>query len=124
EANKRNDIRYRPYGIPAHTIENGRTTVTVDNQTASLQVFGNHNLLNLHAAYFACKEYGIVTEDFLHAITTFTGAAKRLQLIASNCTVNVYRDFAHAPSKVKATIQAVKEQFPQRKLFAILELHT
>jgi UDP-N-acetylmuramate: L-alanyl-gamma-D-glutamyl-meso-diaminopimelate ligase len=124
EANKRNNIRYRPYGIPSHTIENGKTSVTIDNQTAALQVFGNHNLLNLHAAYFACREYGIGTEEFLHAITTFSGAAKRLQLIATNGTVNVYRDFAHAPSKVKATIQAVKEQFPKRKLFAILELHT
>jgi UDP-N-acetylmuramate: L-alanyl-gamma-D-glutamyl-meso-diaminopimelate ligase len=124
EANKRNDIRYLPYGIPAHTIENGKTTITIDNQTATLQVFGNHNLLNLQAACFACKEYGIGSEEFLHAIATFIGAAKRLQLIASNGTVNVYRDFAHAPSKVKATIQAVKEQFPQRKLFAVLELHT
>lgn len=124
EANRRNDIRYQPYGIPVHTIEHGKTTVTIDGQTTTLQVFGNHNLLNLHAAYFACKEYGIGTEIFLNAIATFTGAAKRLQLIASGNTVNVYRDFAHAPSKVKATIQAVKEQFPQRKLYAILELHT
>src|SRR3954469_7053329 len=55
EANKRNDVRYRPYGIPAHTIENGKTSVTIDNRTTTLQVFGNHNLLNLHAAYFTCK---------------------------------------------------------------------
>lgn len=124
EANKRDDIRYQPYRIPAHTIADGKTTVTINNQTTTLEVFGNHNLLNLHAAYFVCTEYGIDTTTFLNAIATFTGAAKRLQLIAASDTVNVYRDFAHAPSKVKATIQAVKEQFPQRKLFAILELHT
>lgn len=124
ENNKRTDIHYQPYGIPTHTIHNGKTEVTIDNQTTALQVFGNHNLLNLYAAYYVCKEYGIATDVFLQAIATFTGAAKRLQLIAVNNDVNVYRDFAHAPSKVKATIQAVKEQFPQRKLFAILELHT
>jgi len=124
EANQRSDIRYQPYNIPAHTITNGKTAVTIDNQTATIQVFGNHNLLNLHAAYYVCKEYRIATDVFLHAIATFTGAAKRLQLIAASNTINIYRDFAHAPSKVKATIEAVKEQFPQRKLFAILELHT
>jgi len=124
ENNRRNDIRYQPYSIPEHTINDGKTAVTIDNQATTLEVFGNHNLLNLHAAYYVCKEYGIKTEDFLHAIATFTGAAKRLQLIASGKTVNVYRDFAHAPSKVKATIEAVKAQFQQRKLIAILELHT
>jgi len=124
EKNKRNDIRYQPYQIPMHTIENGKTTVTINKVTGALKVFGNHNLLNLYAAYYACKELKISDEEFIKAIASFTGAAKRLELIGSNASTNVYRDFAHAPSKVKATIDAVKQQYPDRKLIGILELHT
>ncbi len=122
--NRRADIRYQPYGIPQHTIENGKTTVTIENATSHLKVFGNHNLMNLYAAYYACKELGIDANTFVKAISNFTGAAKRLELMASSSSVNVYRDFAHAPSKVKASVEAVKQQFPDRKLYAILELHT
>jgi len=124
EKNLRTDIRYQPYQIPLHTIENGRTTVTINKTTGPLKVFGNHNLLNLFAAYYACKELNITDEDFVRTIGSFAGASKRLELIGSNNACNVYRDFAHAPSKVKATIDAVKEQYPDRKLIAILELHT
>lgn len=120
----RNDIRYQPYGLPAHSITNGATTVTIGDTSARLKVFGNHNLLNLHAAYYACAELGITPAQFVPAIAGFTGAAKRLELMAAGPSNNVYRDFAHAPSKVKATIEAVKQQYPDRKLVAVLELHT
>lgn len=121
---KRADIRYQPYSIPTHTIEAGKTTVVLEGISGSLKVFGNHNLLNLHAAFYACKELGLSANDFTQAIGTFTGASKRLELLSSNEDRAVYRDFAHAPSKVKATIEAVKEQFPDRKLIGVLELHT
>lgn len=121
---KREDIRYQPYGIPQHQINNGVTAVTIEGQTATLQVFGNHNLMNLLAAYYACKELGVDAASFVRSIAAFTGASKRLELLAHNNTTNVYRDFAHAPSKVKATIDAVKQQYPDRKLVAVLELHT
>ncbi len=121
---KRTDIRYQPYSIPTHTIEAGKTTVVLEGISGSLKVFGNHNLLNLHAAFYACKELGISASDFTNAIGTFTGASKRLELLSSREDAAVYRDFAHAPSKVKATIEAVKEQFPNRKLIGVLELHT
>jgi UDP-N-acetylmuramate: L-alanyl-gamma-D-glutamyl-meso-diaminopimelate ligase len=124
EDNRRDDIRYRPYGVPEHSISEGKTTVTIDQVTGSLRVFGNHNLMNLLAAYYACNELGVSAADFVPAIASFTGASKRLELLASGETTNVYRDFAHAPSKVKATIDAVKQQFPDRKLIGILELHT
>jgi UDP-N-acetylmuramate: L-alanyl-gamma-D-glutamyl-meso-diaminopimelate ligase len=117
-------LRKIGYGIPAYRIENGITVVTLDGQSGTLRVFGEHNLLNLNAAYLVTKELGLDTTAFLRGISSFTGAAKRLELLAQSETVNVYRDFAHAPSKVKATIQAVKAQFPERELIAILELHT
>jgi UDP-N-acetylmuramate: L-alanyl-gamma-D-glutamyl-meso-diaminopimelate ligase len=122
--NRRDDICYQPYGIPQHAIENGKTTLTIAGATSELKVFGNHNLMNLYAAYYACKELGVDANTFVNAVSNFSGASKRLELMASSSTVNVYRDFAHAPSKVKATIEAVKQQFPNRKLVAVLELHT
>ncbi|WP_205512745.1 UDP-N-acetylmuramate--L-alanine ligase [Longitalea arenae] len=123
-ANKRPDIRYQPYQVPPHTITNGKTTLTIENQSGELQVFGNHNLLNLHAAWYVCRELGMDAATFIKAVSSFTGAAKRLELLARNEHTIVYRDFAHAPSKVKATIEAVKQQFPNRTLIAVLELHT
>ncbi len=122
--NRRDDIRYQAYKVPSHTIEKGKTTLTVENATSELKIFGNHNLMNLNAAYYACKELGVDAKMFVEAISTFTGAAKRLELLASNDHLNVYRDFAHAPSKAKASIEAVKQQFPDRKLIAVFELHT
>jgi UDP-N-acetylmuramate: L-alanyl-gamma-D-glutamyl-meso-diaminopimelate ligase len=89
-----------------------------------LKVFGVHNLLNLNAAWLVCRQLGVDTRTFANAISTFTGAAKRLELLAQNGSTVVYRDFAHAPSKVKATIEAAKGQFPDKKLVGILELHT
>ena len=124
ESNLRNDINYVPYALPDHSIENGITNVSIGNAKTSLTVFGNHNLLNLQAALLVCKELGIKEDAFAKAISNFEGAAKRLQLIASENGCNIYRDFAHAPSKVTASINAVKEQFPEKKLIAVLELHT
>jgi UDP-N-acetylmuramate: L-alanyl-gamma-D-glutamyl-meso-diaminopimelate ligase len=120
----RKPFRKIGYGIPAYRIENGITVVTLGDQSGSLKVFGEHNLLNLHAAFLVGQELGISAAAFLEGMVSFSGAAKRLELLASHGRVNVYRDFAHAPSKVKATIEAVKKQFPDRQLIAVLELHT
>ncbi len=122
--NRREDIQYQPYRIPAYRIENGITHILIDGYTSSLQVFGNHNLLNIQAACLACQTYGIQTSIFMKAIASFPGAAKRLEVIATYSSATIFRDFAHAPSKVKATLNAVKQQFPHRKLYAVLELHT
>lgn len=122
--NKRDDIRYLPYHIPGHTIEDGITRVIIGKETVQLKIFGDHNLLNLQAAYNVCKKLCINDFDFANAISGFTGAAKRLEILFQNKEYNIYRDFAHAPSKVTASINAVKQQFPHRKLVAVLELHT
>jgi UDP-N-acetylmuramate: L-alanyl-gamma-D-glutamyl-meso-diaminopimelate ligase len=125
DKNKRTDVRYQPYRLPTYFIENGKTEVIVDGEKSDpLKVFGNHNLLNLNAAYFVCKELGVQADEFTKAIADFAGAAKRLEVLAENDNYSIYRDFAHAPSKVKATIDAVKQQFPGRRLIAVLELHT
>jgi len=121
---KRSDVDYLPYTIPRHSINNGETSVIIEGAETKLNVFGNHNLLNLHAAWLVCKQLKISSVQFVQAISSFTGAAKRLELLAKNEHITIYRDFAHAPSKVKATIEAVKKQMPHRKLIALLELHT
>ena len=124
ESCKRNDITYLPYGVPVHTINNGITTLTIGGVSTELQVFGNHNLLNLHAAFLACNTQGIDATSFLNAIADFKGASLRLEKIAGNNNTIIYRDFAHAPSKLKATMQAVKNQYPDKKIVALFELHT
>lgn len=121
---QRTDITYLPYGVPTHTITGGKTTINIEGQEAELKVFGNHNLLNLHAAWLVCKQLGVPEQQFVQAMSSFTGAAKRLELLAQNESTIVYRDFAHAPSKVKATVEAARRQFPDRNIIALLELHT
>ena len=119
-----NGITIIPYSMPSSEIRNGVTYLHSGVQTFPLQVFGKHNLLNLNGARQVCRQVGISDTTFDEAIQTFKGASKRLELIAKNDKRIVYKDFAHAPSKVKATLLAVKEQFPERKVVACLELHT
>lgn len=121
---ERDDIRFVPYGIPDHEIRDGITYLQKEDDSKALKVFGNHNLMNIEAAYQVCIELGVSTEKFMNAISSFKGASKRLEVIYQSGETNVYRDFAHAPSKVKASVAAVKSQFPERKLAAVLELHT
>ena len=113
-----------PYNLPEFVIQNGITTVIYDGQHYPLQVFGEHNLLNMQAARLACESQGITSHDFYLHISSFKGAAKRLELLGQTATASIFKDFAHSPSKLKATIDAVKQQFPDRKLIACIELHT
>lgn len=116
-------VKQIPYNTFPHTIKEGITNLTLHGETP-LRVFGNHNLQNISAAYYACRELGICDEAFLKAISTYSGAAKRLQKIAENKQTTIFLDFAHSPSKLQATIKAVKEQYPSRHLIACMELHT
>ena len=113
-----------PYSIPNHEIINGLTYLIDNDIKYPLQIFGNHNLMNLTAARLACNQMGINNQLFYEAIQSFTGAAKRLELVFKTRTFNFYKDFAHSPSKLKATTDAVKQQFPERKIIACMELHT
>jgi UDP-N-acetylmuramate: L-alanyl-gamma-D-glutamyl-meso-diaminopimelate ligase len=117
-------IRKEGYGVPTHHVDNGMTRVFLDDKWKNMSVFGNHNLMNIQAAWLVCRELDVSIDVFLDQIASFTGASKRLELLAANKQTRIYRDFAHAPSKVKATIEAVKEQFPNSRLLAVLELHT
>lgn len=136
--NLRPDLTKRPYNVPAHEVRNGITylNTTPNPQSPSpasqpssptqipLRVFGKHNLLNMTAARYACNALGVTDEQFDEAIQSFGGASKRLELVKQQGTCAVYKDFAHAPSKLRATISAMKEQYPDRTLVACMELHT
>src|SRR5690606_40080614 len=89
-----------------------------------LQVFGRHNLSNIAAAFTVCEWLGVERDEFYAAIRRFKGATRRLEYVASDNDSVVYQDFAHTPAKLKASIQALKEQFPDKALVAIVELHT
>lgn len=123
-AHTRSDINRLPYSVPAHRIEQGTTVLLHKNRNVKLKIFGIHNLLNLNAARLACNQLNIADEQFYEAIQFFEGAAKRLEKVYENKEAVFYKDFAHSPSKLKATIAAVKSQYPDRKLTACIELHT
>jgi len=119
------DIAYIGYGVHEHSIRHGKTILhTKKDGDVEIQLFGEHNLRNINAAKEVCKKIGVKAHDFYQALQSFKGAAKRLEKIGESNTSVIFRDFAHAPSKVKATTEAVKTQYPQRELVAVLELHT
>lgn len=113
-----------PYKTPEYTIEDGITFLQTEEGPIPLEVFGKHNLNNLEGARLICNQLQIMDDDFYEAIQSFKGASKRLELINRTKDFVAYKDFAHAPSKVISTTNAVKEQFENRKLIACLELHT
>ena len=119
-----NQIRRLPYITPAYTVEDGITLLETPEGPMPIEVFGAHNLNNLAGAKWICQNMGIDEADFYEAIATFKGASKRLEKIAEGKGKVAYKDFAHSPSKVSATTKAVKNQYPDRKLIACLELHT
>lgn len=119
-----NAIRKLPYATPAYHVEDGKTLLETPEGPMPIEVFGRHNLSNLAGAKWICQNMGVDEADFYEAIATFSGASKRLEKLAEGKSSVVYKDFAHSPSKVAATTKAVKEQYPDRKLIACLELHT
>ena len=117
-------IKKYSYSTPLHTIENGITLIDTPDGQMPLEIFGDHNLQNLAGAKWICQHMGIDEEDFYEAIASFKGASKRLEKIAENKQTVIFKDFAHSPSKVQATTEAVKKQYAQKDLIACLELHT
>lgn len=106
----RKDIRCIPYSGYTGEVE--------------MQVFGRHNMQNLEAACHACEAIGIEAETFYRTLSSFTGASNRLERICETEKSVAYKDFAHAPSKLRATINAVRERYPEKELVACMELHT
>ena len=114
-----NQIRKLPYQTPDYTVEDGETLLETPDGSMPIEVFGAHNLNNLAGAKWICQHMGIDEDDFYEAISTFKGASKRLEKIAESQTSVAYKDFAHSPSKVKATTEAVKAQYKDKEVFCL-----
>ena len=113
-----------PYQLPESFINDGVTYLETHDGPIPLEVFGEHNLLNLEGAKAICKQLGVMEDDFYEAIQSFKGASKRLELINRTNDFVAYKDFAHAPSKVTSVTQAVKNQYENKEVVACLEIHT
>lgn len=120
----RKDVELIPYGYLNYKMKGENVCLIYGEKEIPLIVFGKHNVQNIHGAWLACREMGVDDNTFLKAISTFRGASKRLQLLKKDHETSVYKDFAHSPSKLKATVEALKELYPARELIACLELHT
>ena len=119
-----NKLSATPYETPPYHYENGFPIMDTANGPVKVSVFGRHNLLNMQAAIDVCMELGISKNDCYTAIASFTGAARRLEKVKEEKNLLIYRDFAHAPSKLKATLNAVREAYADYHLVACFELHT
>ncbi len=113
-----------PYQTPEFKVHEGIASILVNQKSINLKFFGTHNLQNMMAAKFACEKAGLSETQFYEGIQSFKGTTKRLETLYENENSLIIRDFAHAPSKLKATVNAVRELHPKRKLIAIYELHT
>lgn len=114
-----------PYSTLEFEVRDGHSFLKKENGTEiELQIFGKHNLQNMEAARLVCDSLGIEADAFFQSIKTFTGAARRLEKLEESDQFISFRDFAHAPSKLTATLSAVREQFPKHHLIACFELHT
>ena len=120
----RKQLKTRSYSTPSFEPTIAGTRLNYDGQFYDLQIFGSHNLQNLMGAMYLARELNISNHTFLQAMSDFTGAGKRLQKVHETDSFVMYKDFAHSPSKLKATTAAVKEQYPDRNLVACMELHT
>lgn len=122
--NAENYFRKIPYKTPKYKTVGNTVHLQTDMGDIPLSIFGAHNLLNMEGARLICQQLGIMDEEFYEAMMSFKGASKRLEKIKRKDNGIVYKDFAHAPSKVKATVKAFNEQFKNETRYGFLELHT
>jgi UDP-N-acetylmuramate: L-alanyl-gamma-D-glutamyl-meso-diaminopimelate ligase len=121
---EREDVKAEPYKIHEHKLDHGKTYLRTKEGDVPVQLIGNHNMQNISGAKAVLNEIGINDEMFYEAIQSFKGASKRLEVLKETTNTIVLRDYAHAPSKVEASTLAVKQQYPEKHLIAVLELHT
>ena len=115
----------KSYEHKDYIIKKNKFEIVLEDKNIALNVFGKHNLENIEAARLVCSELGVDNNSFYKSIKSFKGARNRLKLLANYDNNSlVYRDFAHSPSKVLATINAVKDIYPKRYLISCMELHT
>tara|TARA_R110001592_G_scaffold162584_2_gene396070 strand:+ start:216315 stop:217667 length:1353 start_codon:yes stop_codon:yes gene_type:complete len=120
----KNEVKKFPYSLPTYRVEDQHFILDTFEGDLELKVFGAHNMSNLEGARWICNQMGLNDEEFYEAIEEFEGASKRLEKMDIAVDYDIYRDFAHAPSKVKASVSGTKETYGDKKLVAVFELHT
>jgi UDP-N-acetylmuramate: L-alanyl-gamma-D-glutamyl-meso-diaminopimelate ligase len=111
------------YTTPMYHIRNGKTIIS-KSERYTLDIFGEHNLQNSEGVRLICEQLGIFEKDFYTSLSSFKGTSKRLEKVYEEKKIIIFRDFAHSPSKLKASINAIKNQFPEHLVISIYELHT
>lgn len=124
EMSKTFSVQHESYGTPDYISTDNGTTVRYDGKEYELSLFGRHNLQNAEGVRKLAEQLGISGHDFWFHMQSFQGTAKRLEKVYDAGNMVIFRDFAHAPSKVKASVSAVREQFPGHRFIAVFELHT
>jgi UDP-N-acetylmuramate: L-alanyl-gamma-D-glutamyl-meso-diaminopimelate ligase len=117
-------LQIKKYATPAYKTTSNGTLLEWEGKQYPLSIFGAHNLQNLIGSMCLAESMNISNDAFLSAMANFTGAGKRLQKVVEGSDFTMFKDFAHSPSKLKATTKAVKEQYVDRKVIACMELHT
>jgi UDP-N-acetylmuramate: L-alanyl-gamma-D-glutamyl-meso-diaminopimelate ligase len=120
----RADVAKFPYKAHPYKVENGKCILLTSKSEVPLEIFGEHNMKNLNGARLILDRLGINDDEFYESIKHFSGASKRLEKLGENINTLIYKDFAHAPSKLEATTNATKSLYPNRRLIACYELHT
>ena len=122
--NNNSYVRKIEYALPDYSLSNNIFFIHTSEGNIPLQVFGEHNLSNIEAAKKICSLLGVLDDDFYNSISSFKGASKRLEIIHKGSNNLMIRDFAHSPSKLNASINAVRKTFSKKFLIAVFELHT
>ncbi|WP_149526017.1 UDP-N-acetylmuramate--L-alanine ligase [Sphingobacterium hotanense] len=116
-------INRHGYKLPEYSINKGVTYLNHGEDRIPLKIFGKHNLSNVAGAFTVCEWLGVKRDEFYHAIQDFKSSIRYLEFVASQNGSVVYQDFAHTPSKLRSSIHAVKEQFPNQALVTVIELN-
>ena len=110
---------------PAET--GSRLTIRDDDNrpfTLSTATIGRHNAENVMAVYLLARQLGVSREMIEKALTTFSGVKRRQEIIGRRAQTIYISDFAHHPTAIDKTLQALAEHYPQRKLLAVFEPRT
>lgn len=121
---ERSDVTVIDYKVHPYVVKDDNFHLIYEKKHIPVQVIGRHNMQNIEAARLVCKHLGVPAEVFYDSITRFKGATKRMEPILQQDSIRTFSDFAHSPSKVGATVNALKETYPNERLTAVLELHT
>lgn len=112
------------YGAVPHVWQNGQSYIRDGELLFATSVFGSHNFQNMQAVISVCTQLGFPRQEVVEALSSFKGSRKRMELLAEGNGKAAYLDFAHSPSKVRATLNAFREKYPEKKILTIIELHT